>query len=326
MTRQAMREHGGNLDLAVQRFGGRVGDWIDLSTGINRQPYPVGEIELRHWSALPSRSDIECLLRAARQAYATNAPVLAMSGAQAAIQLLPSLAPGGRARILAPTYNEYAAVLSAAGWEVAEVFSLDALAGADLAVVVNPNNPDGRRHDRSELLALLPRVGRLVIDESFADATPALSLAPDAGRPGLLILRSFGKFYGLAGLRLGFVLGEEADVAALSAMAGPWPISGAAIAIGQCALLDRDWARATSARLERACLRLDADVQSQGWRLLGGTPLFRLYDAGDALAAQEKLARGRIWSRVFKQEPGWLRLGLPGGETEWARLAAALSR
>jgi cobalamin biosynthetic protein CobC len=324
--RKAMREHGGNLDLAVQRFGGRVEDWIDLSTGINRQPYPVGEIKPRHWSALPARSDIGSLLQAAQQAYATNAPVLALAGAQAAIQLLPRLAPGGRARVLAPTYNEYAAVLSAAGWDVADVSSLDALAGADLAVVVNPNNPDGRCHDRAELLALLPRVGRLVVDESFADAVPDLSLAPEAGGSGLVILRSFGKFYGLAGLRLGFVLGDERDVAALAAMAGPWPVSGAAIAIGRRALLDCDWARATSIRLERDCQRLDAEVKSQAWQLVGGTPLFRLYGTADARAAQERLARARIWSRIFEQEPGWLRLGLPGDETEWTRLVEALSR
>ena len=206
------------------------------------------------------------------------------------------------------------------------MFDLDALAGADLAVVVNPNNPDGRRHDPNELLALLPRVGRLVVDESFADAIPGLSLAPEAGRPGLLILRSFGKFYGLAGLRLGFALGSEADVTALATMVGPWPISGAAIEIGRRALLDRDWANATSTRLAKDSLRLDGEVRSQGWMLVGGTQLFRLYETGDARAAQERLARAQIWSRVFEQKRGWLRLGLPGNETEWERLAASLSR
>ncbi|NOJ41429.1 threonine-phosphate decarboxylase CobD [Bradyrhizobium australiense] len=321
-----MLEHGGNLDLAVQRFGGRAQDWIDLSTGINRQPYPVGEVELRYWSALPSRSDIASLHQAAREAYATRAPVVALTGAQAAIQLLPNLSSHGRARILAPTYNEYAAVLSAAAWDVAEVSELEGLAGADLAVVVNPNNPDGRRHNPTELVALLPKVGRLLVDESFVDAVSGLSLAPEAGRSGLLVLRSFGKFYGLAGLRLGFVLGSEADVAALAAMVGPWPISGGAIAIGRRALLDREWAKATATRLARDCLRLDAEVRSQGWQQVGGTPLFRLYETGDAQAAQEKLARGQIWSRVFEQKPGWLRLGLPGNGAEWSRLAAALSR
>jgi cobalamin biosynthetic protein CobC len=321
-----MLEHGGNLDLAVQRFGGSAQDWIDLSTGINRQPYPVGEIEPRHWNALPSRSDIESLHRAAQQSYATKAPIVALGGAQAAIQLLPSLSSRGRARILAPTYNEYAAVLSAAAWDVAEASDLEGLADADLAVVVNPNNPDGRHYHPNELLALLPRVGRLLVDESFGDAVRDLSLTPEAGRPGLLILRSFGKFYGLAGLRLGFALGSKADVAALATMAGPWPISGAAIAIGRRALLDRDWAEATSKRLARNCLRLDAEVRSQGWQLVGGTPLFRLYETGDARSAQAQLARGQIWSRVFGQKPGWLRLGLPGNAAEWARFAAALSR
>ncbi len=321
-----MREHGGNLDLAQQRFGGRAGDWIDLSTGINRRPYPVGDIAPHHWTALPSRSETESLLWAARQAYATSAPIAAVAGAQGAIQLLPRLAPRGRARILAPTYNEYAAVLSAAGWDVAEVSSLDALVGADLAVVVNPNNPDGRHHDKAELLALLPRVGRLVLDESFADAVPDVSLAAEAGQSNLLILRSFGKFYGLAGLRLGFAIGGEQDIAALAAMSGPWPVSGAAIAIGRRALRDENWAKATAARLIQDSLRLDAIAQSRGWILIGGTPLFRLYETGDALAAQEQLARNLIWSRIFIKQPGWLRLGLPGDEAEWARLSAALSR
>lgn len=321
-----MREHGGNLDQAVQRFGGRVQDWIDLSTGINRRPYPVGEIAMQHWNALPSQADVESLLDAARQAYATSAPIVAVAGAQAAIQRLPHIAQRGRVRILAPTYNEYAGVFSGSGWDVEEVTSLDALAGADLAVVVNPNNPDGRRHDKAALLALLPRVGRLVVDESFVDAVPDLSLATEAGRSGLVILRSFGKFYGLAGLRLGFVLGGDRDIATLAAMAGPWPVSGAAIAVGRPALLDRDWAVATTARLARDCARLDAVATSQGWRLIGGTPLFRLCDVGDARAAQEMLARGQIWSRVFAQRPGWLRLGLPGDEREWERLVAALAR
>ena len=321
-----MREHGGNLDLAQQRFGGRAEDWIDLSTGINRLPYPVGEISAHHWQALPSRSEIEALHQAAQHAYGTSAPVVAMGGAQAAIQLLPQLAPRGLARILAPTYNEYAPVLSVAGWQVEQVRELDALAGADLAIVVNPNNPDGRRHAPKDLLALSPRVGHLVIDESFADAVPELSLASEAGQPGLLVLRSFGKFYGLAGLRLGFAIGHAADIDKLAAASGPWPVSGVAIAIGCRALRDQAWAKATSARLLRDCARLDAMAHAQGWRLVGGASLFRLYETPDALAAQARLARGQIWSRVFAKEPTWLRLGLPGAEAEWTRLAETLAR
>jgi cobalamin biosynthetic protein CobC len=141
-----------------------------------------------------------------------------------------------------------------------------------------------------------------------------------------VILRSFGKFYGLAGLRLGFALGDAADIGKLAAMSGPWPVSGAAIAIGCRALRDGAWAEATSARLVRDCARLDEMVQAQGWRFVGGAPLFRLYEMPDALVAQEKLARGQIWSRVFAQGPAWLRLGLPGSESEWTRLAEVLTR
>jgi len=317
-----MQDHGGNLDVAIARFGGRAEDWIDLSTGINRRPYPVGDLPLHRWRALPSRADIVSLHDAARQAYNARSPVLALGGAQAAIQLLPYLSPPGKARILSPTYNEYAPTLGAAGWQVEEAGDLDALAGSDLAVVVNPNNPDGRRHDPGALLSLTSRVGRLVVDESFVDAIGGLSLAPRAGQKGLLVLRSFGKFYGLAGLRLGFVLGCEADIATLDAMAGPWAVSGAAIEIGRRALCDRNWGADTTARLAHDSLRLDDLAIDAGWKLVGGTPLFRLYDTGDANAAQKRLAGVRIWSRVFANRPGWLRLGLPGNETEWARLAA----
>jgi cobalamin biosynthesis protein CobC len=175
------------------------------------------------------------------------------------------------------------------------------------------------------LLALASRVKRLVIDESFADANPGASLAAEAGQEGLLILRSFGKFYGLAGLRLGFVLGSETDIAALAAMAGPWPVSGAAIEIGRRALLDRDWAEATRVRLAHDAATLDELAAEADWKLIGGTPLFRLYETGDAVAVQERLAQAKIWSRIFQGKRGWLRLGVPGEEVEWGRLSATLS-
>ena len=225
---------------------------------------------------------------------------------------------------MAPTYNEHGAALRSAGWQVTEVTTLAALDGADLAVVVNPNNPDGKIHAPEDLLRLATRVGRLVVDESFADAQPELSLAPRAAQGRLIVLRSFGKFYGLAGARLGFILGSDADIATLTGMAGPWPVSGPAIAIGTAALSDRGWAEATIARLRADTARLDLLVQSAGWKCLGGTALFRLYDTPDALAARDRLAQHHIWTRMFPYSDRWLRLGLPGQPTEWDRLAAAL--
>ena len=319
------RDHGGNLDAAIRAWGGAAADWIDLSTGINRVPWPLPALDDADWRNLPTRAAIASLHEAARAAWGVSGAILATSGAQGAIQMVPRLGPPGRARVLSPTYNEHAAALRAAGWQVEDVPGLAALAGADLAVVVNPNNPDGRRFAPADLLALAGQVGRRVVDESFADPQPAWSLAGQTGREGLLVLRSFGKFYGLAGLRLGFVLGSRADIAALADMAGPWPVSGPAIAIGRAALADRAWAEATTARLTAEAARLDALAEGAGWKPLGGCELFRLYDTPDARAAQDRLARARIWSRIFPWSGRWLRLGLPGGDAEWARLAAALA-
>ncbi|MDR7126101.1 threonine-phosphate decarboxylase CobD [Pseudotabrizicola sp. 4114] len=319
-----MRDHGGNLDAAMARYGGQ--DWIDLSTGINRRPYPLPAIPDIAWTALPTQTAKARLIEAARLAWHVAAPTKALSlaGAQAAIQLVPLLRPTGRAVVLTPTYNEHAACLSAHGWHLTEAAGLDALHGADLAVVVNPNNPDGRRWLPERLLALAEAVGFLVVDESFADATPELSLLSRALPPNVLVLRSFGKFYGLAGVRLGFAFGAAAVIDRLEAMAGPWPVPGPALHIGALALADTAWAEAMRHQLAADAARADRLATAAGWPLTGGTPLFRTYHTPDAAAAQHHLARHRIWSRIFPYSRHWLRLGLPGPEAEWDRLAAAL--
>lgn len=320
-----MRDHGGNMDDAIARHG--AGDWLDLSTGINRRPWPVPPLPEAAWRALPTRADQQALAALAAQVWAAAPGVagVALGGAQAAIQLIPRLGPPGRARVLSPTYNEHAACLVAEGWAVTPVARLADLEGADLAVVVNPNNPDGQTHDPGALTRLSAQVGRLVVDESFADMTPALSVLPLAGDPRLVVLRSFGKFYGLAGARLGFAFGAAQVIDRLSAMAGPWPVSGPALAIGRAALADRGWAEAMRAQLARDAARADALATGAGWGLVGGTTLFRLYDTPDAAAAQEALARHHIWTRIFPWSRRWLRLGLPGPEGEWDRLAGALT-
>lgn len=320
-----MRDHGGNIDAAIRAHGGGPGDWIDLSTGINRVPYPLPPLPAEAWTSLPTRAALDRLIDTARAAWGVSGAIAAVPGAQGAIQILPRLMARGTARILSPTYNEHAGALRDAGWQVEDHAGLSALEGAALAVVVNPNNPDGRTFAPDALLDLAGRVGHLLVDESFADPDPGLSLAGATGRPGLTVLRSFGKFYGLAGVRLGFVLGDPEVVEALQVALGPWPVSGPAIAAGTAALADRTWAAATGARLARDADRADALAAAAGWRLAGGCALFRLYDTGDAAAARDRLARARIWSRRFPWSDRLLRLGLPGSEAEWARLAAALS-
>lgn len=320
-----MRDHGGNLDQAMACYG--AGDWIDLSTGINRRPWPVPALSAAAWRNLPTKAVQATLVAQAAVSWgaAAGAAGVALGGAQAAIQLVPRLRPKGRAAVLGPTYNEHAACLSAEGWQVNAVTDLADVVGADLAIIVNPNNPDGRHFAPETLLALVGHVGLLVVDESFGDVTPDLSLLPHAGRAGLLVLRSFGKFYGLAGVRLGFAFGTEGDIDALSRMSGPWPVSGPAIEIGTQALADAAWAAAMRAQLAADAARADALAQRAGWQRVGGSDLFRLYDTGSAKAAQDNLARHQIWSRIFPWSETLLRLGLPGPEPEWQRLEAALT-
>jgi len=318
------RDHGGDPGAAMARFGGRPADWIDLSTGINRVPYPFAPPTEAAWRDLPSAAATARLIAAARLAYGTDWPILPLSGAQAAIQLLPAIAPDGPVRIVTPTYNEYAAALGAAGRMAEPVPEASALAGAGLGILVNPNNPDGQCVAPGELRALAGEVGCLVVDESFADPHPDLSLLAGPWPDNVIVLRSFGKFYGLAGVRLGFALGAEPLLGRMADRAGPWAVSGPALEIGAEALADRDWRDRSIARLTAETGQADALARRVGWSPLGGTALFRLYETPDAPAAQARLARHHIWSRIFPYSATWLRLGLPGDPAEWVRLEAAL--
>jgi len=242
--------------------------------------------------------------------------VLALPGASAAIARLPGLAEPGLADIPGPTYSEHARAFAGQGWQVES-----RPAGPVAArVLVHPNNPDGYRW--SEGATTGARL--VVIDESFCDTCPEVSLIRLAARPGHIVLKSFGKFWGLAGLRLGFAIGDPGLIARLSLLTGPWPVSGPALAIGARALADRTWAERTRERLAGDAARLDALMTRAGAGVEGGTTLFRLYRVGDAAALWRQLAQRHILTRTFDYEPGWLRLGLPGTEADWRRLEAAL--
>lgn len=321
-----MRDHGGDLDRARKMYG--AGPWLDLSTGINPVPYPVPDIAPGAWANLPTRAELGALEEAARQAYGAQSAPVALAGAQAAIQLVPRLRPPGRAHVLAPSYNEHAASLRAQGWHVVAAQDPEAMHGADLAVIVNPNNPDGRMWPVDHLRALAGHVGLLVVDESFTDPGPEASLVPHVGSglANVVIQRSFGKFYGLAGLRLGFVVAAEALAQQVRALCGPWAVNGPAIAVGRQALSDTAWQDATRARLAQDAARLDTLARAAGLRLIGGTPLFRTYACADAAALQDHLARAFIWTRVFPYNPNWIRLGLPGSDDGWQQLTTALGR
>lgn len=308
MSAEKPRDHGGNLDAAIAKFEGQRSEWLDLSTGINPVPYALPHLDADHWQALPDHNLSTALETAARRFWNVpdGAAILAAPGASSLIARIPSLG-AGTVQIPGPTYNEHAAAFAANGWK-----SVDH--SGDAQVVVHPNNPDGKHWTAADLNAKLT-----IIDESFCDVIPDRSLIAQTTKPGVILLKSFGKFWGLAGLRLGFAIGDPVLIKKLATGLGPWPVSGPALVIGTHALSDLEWAENTRERLRSHATRLDKKMSALGAKPIGGTTLFRLYDVDDASALQTRLAQNKIWSRIFPYSQRWLRLGLPHPD-RWSQL------
>ena len=322
--------HGGSLGEARAAYGEPAEGWLDLSTGIN--PYAYGlALSPDVLARLPDPADLRRLEAVARDAYRApgHAAVAAGPGTQGLVQILPFLFAARRVAVVGPTYSEHAAAWARAGHQVTEAPDLEATR-TDIVVLVNPNNPDGRITPKETVLDLAGhlecRGGLLIVDEAFADVAPAVSVADAAGRPGLLVLRSFGKFYGLAGVRLGFALGPEDIIARLRDCLGPWPVSGPALAAGLAALADHAWTASMRVQLAAAALALDARLARHGLAVVGGTSLFRLVETRDASWLHHVLAHQGVWTRYFAQWPYWLRIGLPPGHAGLDRLDRALAR
>ena len=314
----AFSRHGGRLAAAREVFPDAPQPWLDLSTGINPRPYPAPRASRAERARLPDPEALRSLEAVAARAFgAPPERVAAVPGSEAAIRLLPDLLAAQCVAIASDTYGGHAEAWRANGRRI--TLSPEE---AEAWVVVNPNNPDGRRTPPDRLLSSADRRW-IVVDEAFVETTPELSLAPQAGGR-LVVLRSFGKFYGLAGLRLGFVVADETLVARLRARLGDWPISADAIAAGLAAYADPDWAYAARRRLVRDAARLDQILGRAGLTVTGGTSLFRLAKAQDARAIFLRLAGAGVLCRPF-ESPHLLRFGLPGRSADWARLETALS-
>ncbi len=345
-----MLEHGGNLQDAIIRFGRPREGWIDLSTGINPIGFPAPALPADCWHRLPENDP--ALIRAATDYYGATR-LLAVAGTQAAIQALPRLRANtfgalvdgeiyigtqantvSRVVVAAPTYAEHAHQWSSAGHAVRQVaFEKlgEALDDCDVMIVCNPNNPTGATLLPEQLLAwadrLASRGGWLVVDEAFGDVLPALSVVGHTNRPGLIVLRSIGKFFGLAGLRLGFVAAEPSILSSLTAMLGPWTISSPAQQIGIAALNDRAWQHATHERLAADGLRLSRLLFQHGLRSRGCA----LYQwcasesVGEAERLWRQMAEHGIWIRLFRDAACGVRFGLPPDKVGWQRLEKALS-
>jgi cobalamin biosynthesis protein CobC len=321
--------HGGGLDAARRRFPSAPEPWIDLSTGVSPRAYPFPAIAPEAWTRLPDENALARLEAAAASAY--RAPgridVVAGAGTQAFIQCLPRLLPARRVATLGFTYAEHIASWRASGACASVAATLDELEDLDAAIVVNPNNPDGRLVPKECLVELARRMasrgGVLIVDEAFVDFTPEASVASAAGG-NLIVLRSFGKAYGLPGVRLGFALCEPTVATRLRAALGPWSVSGPALAIGAAALADSAWLEDNATLLECSARRLDALLAAAGFAIIGGAGLFRLARHDDATNWFERLCRAGILTRRFAERPKWLRFGLPAAPCDWERLALAL--
>lgn len=322
-----MLEHGGRIGEAARRYGIPEAAWLDLSTGINPLGWPVPALPADCWRRLPEADD--GLEAAARACYGCQ-DILVSAGSQAAIQVLPGLRPTGRVGVLAPGYAEHAHAWARGGHALERLGVGEIEAALDrlhVLVLINPNNPSGELFAPATLLAwqrrLAARGGWLVVDEAFMDATPQDSLAAHAGMEGLVVLRSLGKFFGLAGARVGFTLAWPELLAQLAETLGPWTVATPARRLARLALEDIRWQEEARRYLPQAAERLKALLSRAGIEPCGGTSLFQWVATGQAATIQDRLAKQGILLRRF-DTPASLRFGLPGEEAEWQRLEAAL--
>lgn len=325
-----MLEHGGDLVGASREFGIPPERWLDLSTGINPAGYPVTPVPAKEWQRLPG--DYSELEHAAVRYYGVAA-ALAVPGTQSVIQALPRLRPHSRVTLPILTYSEHGHAWRRYGHSVREMPAREfekQLGQTDVLIVCNPNNPTGENTEPRQLLEwqarLAARGGWLVLDEAYIDATPEHSLAPVAqDRRGLIVLRSLGKFFGLAGARVGFTFAEPALLQALQAELGPWGVSGPAQFVARTALADRAWQVRACTRLHDSARRLQALLTRHGIDATGCS-LFQYWQHERAAALYCELARQAVLTRRFREGvPAALRFGLPGTEEEWGRFERALA-
>ncbi|MBR9900636.1 MAG: threonine-phosphate decarboxylase [Rhodospirillales bacterium] len=344
--------HGGAIDTAAKRYNIPAKNWLDLSTGINPVSCPPGNVDLAHWQRLPLSAELDALKQAAKAYYRTPTTkhIVCAPGTQALIQTIPFWlkdqmvsAAETRVHVMGPTYGEHERCWLRAGYQIdchqtrpqdryetAKAILGTAKAGT-VVILVNPNNPDGAMFASADIVALGSLADArgcwLVVDEAFMDCTPDQSVCADIDQlPTTIVLRSFGKFFGLAGARLGCAVMNSDLASDLESRIGPWAIPGPTIVVGTNAFLDTHWQKETRTRLASDALRLDQMVTGNSKLVLsGGTDLFRYYDGAACSALADHLAQRGILVRLFDHDVNKVRFGLPGTPSDWKRLEDAMA-
>ncbi len=322
-----MLEHGGNLALAAKQYNIPLENWLDLSTGINPNAYPIPPIAPDVWQRLPL--DDDGLIAAACAHY--GAPfVLPTAGSQAALQVLPTMRAPCKVAMLSPMYNEHAHAWQRAGHQVLTFAGYPdehTLNTADVLLVCNPNNPTAAQFSAENLLAwhatLAKCGGWLVVDEAFGDANPEQSIAQHTYLEGLIVLRSLGKFFGLAGARVGFLLANQELLNSAQESIGPWSLTGPSRFIAKQALLDTQWQQLARLQLAASSQRMAQLLTQYGLRPAASNALFQYVPTQNAQLVQQQLAQQGVWVRYFSEHTA-LRFGLPA-ETAWNKFESALS-
>jgi cobalamin biosynthetic protein CobC len=321
-----MLEHGGNLNLASKQHGIALENWLDLSTGINPNGYPISAIAPTVWQRLPLDDDglteVACTYYGCQNA-------LPVAGSQAAIQALPTLRPSCKVAMPEFMYQEHAQAWRKHGHTL-QLFNRltdDIVNQADVVLLCNPNNPTAQIVSPADLLQLHAKLtskgGWLIVDEAFMDATPENSIAQYSHLPGLIVLRSIGKFFGLGGARAGFVLAHQQLLKRMQEALGPWGVAGPSRIITKQALSDFSWQRSTQLTLRQSSQRLAKLLHRYGLTPQAGTDLFQFVPTPLATQWQQHLASQGVWVRYFDTMSA-LRFGLPT-ENGWLKLEQALA-
>ncbi|HCH23549.1 MAG TPA: threonine-phosphate decarboxylase [Oceanospirillaceae bacterium] len=315
--------HGGDLQSASQRYGRPIADWVDLSTGINVYSYPVPEMKPEVWQRLPY---LDPQLVETAAAYYGNRNLLLAAGSQPVIELLPEILheQGNQLTALLPDigYQEHHQAWRKQGPVATYSGVVDASDEISARLnephighllLINPNNPTGIQYTLAQIhiwaQQLASKQGYVIIDEAFIDCAPAASVVQENMPDNLVVLRSFGKFFGLAGVRLGALVAKPAILQHMAGLMGPWSVNGPAQAIATVAYSDQVWQQAMRTKLateQAQQLNIwQATFTRLGAQLQANTALFRSFAMPKTLAEQlhTKAANAGILIRPVPVSP-----------------------